>query len=111
MVLALSGKMVYENADLFAKALEAKIQKKGCYIFDVDKLARLDSTGFGVLVIMAKKISSLEGQVGFVVSNEFLKELFDIAKFDYIFPIAASHEVVWQIIKDGFRPRISLTQY
>ena len=111
VVLTLGGRMVYENADSYAKALETKIQNKGCYIFDVDKLERLDSTGFGVLITMAKKIALLEGQVGFSVSNEFTRELFDIAKFDYVFPIAAKPEEVWLMIKDGFQPRISLKQY
>jgi len=111
VVLALNGKMVYENANIFAKELESKIREKGCYIIDVDNLERLDSTGFGVLITLAKKVTSLEGQVGFKVSNEFLKELFDIAKFDSVFPMAATQEAVWQIINGGFQPRISLKQY
>ena len=111
VVLALNGKMVYENANIFAKELESKIREKGCYIIDVDNLERLDSTGFGVLITLAKKVTSLEGQVGFKVSNEFLKELFDIAKFDSVFPMAATQEAVWQIINGGFQPRISLKLY
>ena len=110
-VLSLNGKMVYETADLFAKALEKKIQKNTCYIIDVDNLERLDSTGFGVLITVAKKVAAMEGQVGFSVSNEFLKELFEIAKFDYVFPIAAKPEEAWQMIQSGFKSRISLTQY
>ena len=111
VVLSLKGKMVYETADSFAKALETIIRAKTCYVFEVDNLERLDSTGFGVLITMAKKISSLEGQVGFAVSNEFHRELFEIAKFDYVFPIAANPREVWQMIQDGFQPRISLPQY
>ena len=111
LVLALAGKMVYENAELFAKELESKIKEKGCYIIDVDNLERLDSTGFGVLITLAKKVAGLEGQVGFKVSKAFLKELFDIAKFDLVFPIAATQEEVWLMIKEGFQPRIGLLQY
>lgn len=111
VVVVLGGKMVYENAENFAAALESKIAAKGCYIFDVDKLERLDSTGFGVLITMARKIAAMEGKVGFAVSNEFTRDLFDIAKFDHVFPIAAKPEEVWQMINGGFQPRISLTQY
>ncbi|MDR3566095.1 MAG: STAS domain-containing protein [Negativicutes bacterium] len=111
IVLVLGGKMVYENSEEFSRALEAKLRGKACYIVDVDQLERLDSTGFGVLITFARKVAAMEGQIGFVASNEFHRDLFIIAKFDHVFPIADSREQVWQMIKDGFQPQFALTQY
>ena len=110
-ILSLTGKMVYENAGTFTKALETKIQKNTCYIIDVDGLERLDSTGMGVLINFSKKVAAAGGQIGFKVSDKFMKELFVIAKFDCVFPIAADLEAVWKMIRTGFQPNISLTQY
>ena len=111
IVLILRGKMVYENASVIGKTLESKLQEKCSFIVDVDELERLDSTGFGVLMTFAKKVASQNGQVGYKVSNEFLQELFEIAKFNHVFPMAETHEKVWQLMRDGFQPKIPLTQY
>ena len=111
IVLILRGKMVYENASAIGKILESKLQEKCSYVVDVDALERLDSTGFGVLMTFAKKVAKQDGQVGYKVSNEFLKELFEIAKFNYVFPMAETHEEVWQLMREGFQPKIPLTQY
>jgi len=110
-VLGLTGRMVYENSEIFAKDLISRIKGKMCYIVDVNGLNRIDSTGLGVLITFAKEVSAKDGQVGFAVKKEFLKEVFAIAKFEQVFPIADNPEEVWRLIADGYKSSLALKKY
>ena len=111
VVLGLEGRMVYENSGFFAEELLGRINEGFSYIIDVDKLERIDSTGLGVLITFAKQVESSKGKVGFVINNEFSNELFTIAQFDQVFPIAGTWEEAVRTINNGYQPNITLVGY
>lgn len=111
VTINLVGRMVYETSDDFSKELVKEVKDKEQYIVDVNNLERLDSTGLGVLITFAKKVQVSGGQVAFVVNKKFLQDIFKIAKFDYIFPVAPSPEEAWQALKNGYKPKMTLTNY
>ncbi len=111
LIINLQGKMVYETSDNFSKELIKEVKDKQQYIVDVNELERVDSTGLGVLITFAKKVQTSGGQVAFVVHKKFLQDIFRIAKFDYIFPVASSQDEAWQALKSGYKPKMTLTSY
>ncbi|CQR70742.1 Anti-sigma-B factor antagonist [Sporomusa ovata DSM 2662] len=111
VLLGLKGRMVYETSDEFSQDLSALVQKKKKYIINVDELTKIDSTGLGVLIVFAKNVQDSGGQVAFVVAQEFLQNIFKIAKFDYVFPVASTVDQAKQALRDGYQSQINLMSY
>jgi len=111
LMISLKGRMVYETSDEFSQELVKQVKDKQQYVVDVNELKKIDSTGLGVLITFAKKVHAAGGQVAFVVHEKFLQDIFKIAKFDYIFPVAHSRDEAWQALKNGYQSKMALTSY
>lgn len=106
-----SGKIVYENSSVASEKLTALVERNSYYVLDIDGLHKIDSTGLGVLVSFAKKVKNSGGDIAFVVQQEFLRNIFKIAKFDYIFPVATTKEEAWQALDKGYSRQMELDSY
>ena len=108
----LKGRMVYEHSTFFAEQLQGHLLPEGgLYLVDVNSVERIDSTGFGVLISFAKLVSKQGGGIGFVVSQPFMRELFLMAQFDRVFPVAETVEAATAQLMGGFKGQIVLDQY
>ncbi len=111
LIVSLKGRMVYETSDTFSQQLVKEVKDKQQYVVDVNDLEKVDSTGLGVLITFAKKVQAAGGQVAFAVNKKFLQDIFKMAKFDYIFPVASNQEEAWQALKNGYQSKMTLTSY
>ena len=106
------GRMVYEHSSFYAEQLKGLLLKeKGLYMVDVDMVERIDSTGFGVLINFARLINKQGGKIGFVVGSPFLRELFLMARFDKVFPVAETLNEATNLLLGDFAAQIILEQY
>lgn len=106
------GRMVYEHSAFYAEQLQGFLLKEaGLYLVDVDLVERIDSTGLGVLINFARLVAKQKGGIGFVVSSPFLRELFLMAQFDKVFPVAETVEEGAALLLGEFTAQISLDQY
>ena len=111
VVLELTGRMTYENSKFFFKGLMEKIRNKQCYIVDLNSLEKIDSTGLGTLLNFAQSVQSQGGKVAFVAEEAAVKEPFVLAKFDSVFPVSHNRQIAWQMLQNGYLPRLSLADY
>ncbi|GAB0166925.1 STAS domain-containing protein [Lysinibacillus sp. CTST325] len=81
------------------------------YIIDMQKVTNIDSTGFGMIVNFAKKVSVKEKKIAIIVVDDFIRNLFAISQVDKVFPITKSEEQARQIIKEGWLGELSLSEY
>ena len=75
-----------------APQLEERLSKlladgKTSFLMDLEELDYISSVGLRVLLALAKKAKSAEGQVILCCLQEHIQEVFEIAGFTVIFPI------------------------
>lgn len=61
-------------------------------ILDCSELSYISSSGLRVLLVVRKKITSLNGQFRLCNLQPLLKEIFDISGFSSIFPVFLNRE-------------------
>lgn len=106
-----AGKLIYHNTQGSKKRLQEQLEKAEGYIFDMSQLTRIDSTGFGVLINIAKQIGVDQNLIAIVISNSFIDDLFKIAKFNQLFPIVKNREEAIAVLKEGHSPNMALRDY
>ncbi|WLR52741.1 STAS domain-containing protein [Bacillus tianshenii] len=85
--IAFSGKLIYGNTSTVKAKLQADIGEAEGYILNMEKVMFIDSTGFGVLINLAKHLKERTNKIVLVISNDELAEYFTMAKFHLLFPI------------------------
>ncbi|WP_107949721.1 STAS domain-containing protein [Lysinibacillus parviboronicapiens] len=112
IVITFTGDLEYGVIEDIKKDLQAlKLETKHGYIIDMQKVTNIDSTGFGMIVNFAKKVSVNEKRIAIIVVDDFILNLFAISQCDKIFPIAKSEDEAKQIIKEGWSGELSLSEY
>ena len=89
--LECSGSLVYEVSTQAREQVRPyfeKLTEGSRCLFLMDKLKRIDSTGFGVLIHFVRQAASRKIKLAVVVSDPFILDLFRIAKFDQIMTVA-----------------------
>lgn len=91
-VLSLEGNLLGENdgkpvLEIVDKAIENKIPN---FIFDVEKLKYLNSTGLSILISTLTKARKNSGELCLVNIQPQLQSLLKITKLDTVFPICSS---------------------
>ncbi len=59
-------------------------------LVNLERLDYISSTGLRVLLVVAKQLKTIDGELRICSLNEVVKEVFDISGFDMILPISAS---------------------
>lgn len=108
----LQRRMMYENSAFYAEQLQGfLLTTGGLYLVDLDSVERIDSTGLGGLINFARLVAKQSGRIAFVVNNPFLRELFLMAQFDKVFPVAETVEEGKGLLLGEFTAQIYLDQY
>ncbi|KOY82898.1 STAS domain-containing protein [Lysinibacillus macroides] len=112
ILIAFTGDLEYGLIEDIKKELQAlNLNTKHGYIIDMQKVTNIDSTGFGMIVNFAKKVSVKEKKIAIIVVDDFIRNLFAISQVDKVFPIAKSEEQARKMIKEDWLGELSLNDY
>ncbi|MGE7113397.1 STAS domain-containing protein [Lysinibacillus sp. NPDC047702] len=112
ILIAFTGDLEYGLIEDIKKDLQSlNLETKHGYIIDMQKVTNIDSTGFGMIVNFAKKISIKEKKIAIIVVDDFIRNLFAISQVDKVFPITNSEEQAKKIIKEDWLGELSLNEY
>jgi len=112
ILIAFTGDLEYGLIEDIKKDLQSlNLETKHGYIIDMQKVTNIDSTGFGMIVNFAKKISIKEKKIAIIVVDDFIRNLFAISQVDKVFPITNSEEQARKIIKEDWLGELSLNEY
>lgn len=107
--ISFKGNLVYGQTEELKRTLIEKLEKKDGYIIDTTNVNDIDSTGFGVFVNTAKKVNSKK--IAIIVNDEFIRELFEIAKFSMLFPIVQNLEEAKATLSGDVDNQLSINDY
>lgn len=97
-VIETSGRLVYQTTQEAKEQLKDLNENKNGYIMDMRNLERIDSTGFGLVLSVIKRIPR-DKKLVVVVSDEFIKELFYITKVNTLVDITDNMENGFELIR------------
>lgn len=112
ILIAFTGDLEYGLIEEIKKDLQSlNLETKHGYIIDMQKVTNIDSTGFGMIVNFAKKVSLKEKKIAIIVVDDFIRNLFAISQVDKVFPITNSEEQARKMIKEDWLGELSLNEY
>ena len=112
--LECSGSLVYEVSTQAREQIRPyfdKMAEGGQCLFLMDNLQRIDSTGFGVLIHFVRQAAIRNIKLAVVVPDQFILDLFRIAKFDQIMTVAADESSALQALVSEQHPALSPQEY
>ncbi len=87
-IVKISGRMDALTAPEFEKTLGLWIEEgEKCFVVDLGSLEYISSAGLRSILIIAKKLKSLDGKILLAAMEESVNEVFEISGFDSIIPI------------------------
>ncbi len=111
-IIDISGKLTYGTTNYAKEAIKKNLDiTADGYIIDMSGLEYIDSTGFGVLINIAKTIAEIDRKMAIIVTDSFVYDLFKISKFHLVFPIVKTKAEGLQVLRDGFESSLSLRDY
>lgn len=112
ILIAFTGDLEYGLIEDIKKDLQSlNLETKHGYIIDMQKVTNIDSTGFGMIVNFAKKVSVKDKKIAIIVVDDFIRNLFAISQVDKVFPITNSEEQARKMIKEDWLGELSLNEY
>lgn len=110
--IAFTGDLEYGMIEDIKKDLQNQnLETENGYIIDMQKVTNIDSTGFGMIVNFAKKVSVKGKKIVIIVVDDFVRNLFAISQCDKVFPIVTTEEEARQLIKGEWSGELSLNDY
>ena len=95
-----TGDLEYGIIEKAKKELQAQnFETEHGYIIDMQRVTNIDSTGFGMIVNFAKKVSVKGKKIVIIVVDSFIRNLFSISQCDKVFPIVTNEEEARKVIK------------
>ncbi len=91
-VFKLSGRLDVESSQKLKDMFEQQIEKDKKFIFDLEKIEFVDSTGLGSLVSCLKKITLLSGKLILIKIQPKPRMVFEITNAFKVFDIYDSFE-------------------
>lgn len=111
-VIMLSGNLEYGYIeDIKIELQKLVLHDELGYIIDLQNVTNIDSTGFGMIVNFAKKITTKNKKMVIIVVDEFIRNLFSISQVDKVFPIVKSENEAKAIMLSDWHGEISLSEY
>lgn len=112
ILISFTGNLEYGIIEDIKKELQAhNLETEHGYIIDMQHVTNVDSTGFGMIVNFAKKVSVKGKKIGIIVVDDFIRNLFAISQCDKVFPIVKSEEEAKQVIQGEWVGELSLNEY
>lgn len=87
LTVALDGRFVASNAPMLREDVLGRMDKGTNVLFDLSRMAHIDSSGLGVLVQILQKAKSGGGKVVLANLQPGPKIVFDITKVSRVFEI------------------------
>ena len=108
-----SGQLMYGETEKVREEVFAILVDCQGYILDMRNINAIDSTGFGILVSIAKKLKHSQHRMVVIINNPAIMQLFTITKMPLIFPIVHTKEEAVELLSDDLNPRqqISIEDY
>ena len=112
MSIAFTGDLEYGIIEDIKKELQShSLETKNGYIIDMQKVTNIDSTGFGMIVNFAKKVSVKGKKIVIIVVDDFILNLFHISQCDKVFPIVTTEEEARKLVKGDWSGELSINDY
>lgn len=112
LFISFSGSLEYGKIEEVKKELQAHMFDADTdYIIDMQQVSNIDSTGFGMIVNFAKKVSVRGKNIVIIVDDQFILNLFSISQCDKVFPIVQNEEQARDVLKNGWQGEIMINQY
>jgi len=113
ILIAFTGNLEYGLiSDMKEELQTISLDTKHGYIIDMQKVTNIDSTGFGMIINFAKKVTTLDKKISIIVTDHFINKLFAISQCNKVFPIAKSELQAKQMIKeDNWSGELALSEY
>jgi len=93
-IFEFKGNLTYSNSNEIKQLLLRQFQpNKSKYILDLSNINSVDSTGMGIILSFSKIVEDNKSIV-LVIKDDFIQELFMIAKLDQLFQIVKSAEEI-----------------
>jgi len=87
-IITLSGRLDVNTSPGVQKQLQALMDKgEKRLVFDLSGLTYISSVGLGLLIIVAKKMQTIDGKLALATLNDHIHEIFKIAGFTRVFSI------------------------
>lgn len=112
IIITFEGRLEYGLIENVKKELQSiNLETGHGFILNMEKVTYIDSTGFGMIVNFAKRVSSRDKKIAIIVKDEFVKKLFSISQVDKVFPIVDSLADALNVLKGDWQGEISLSEY
>lgn len=113
ILIAFTGNLEYGLiSDMKEELQTISLDTKHGYIIDMQKVTNIDSTGFGMIINFAKKVTTLDKKISIIVTDNFIHKLFEISQCNKVFPIAKSELQAKQMIKEeSWLGELALSEY
>lgn len=112
LLISFSGSLEYGKLEEMKQELQAHMfDTDKDYVIDMQHVGNIDSTGFGMIVNFAKKVSVRDKKIAIIVTDPFILNLFAISQCDKVFPIVQNEEAARKILETGWQGEISINQY
>lgn len=94
-----SGELVYGQTEKIREQIFSLLIECDGYILDLQNVTTIDSTGFGILVSIAKKLKvQNQNRMVVIINNPTILQLFKITKLTLIFPVVDTKEEAVEIL-------------
>lgn len=111
-IIHFTGYLEYGLIESLKKELQDNVllANKHC-IINTTNVKNVDSTGFGMMVNLAKKVALQQKKVAIIIVDDFIQKLFTISQCDKVFPIVTSEEEAIAILQQTYQAELSLDEY
>jgi anti-sigma B factor antagonist len=79
--LDILGSLLYQSVTEVKKEISEALEDAEGYLLDLTALKQIDSTGFGVIVNLAKRLKTGSVMI-IIIKDEYIRDLFRITKLD-----------------------------
>lgn len=88
LVIKVSGRMDAVTAPEFEKTVNTWIDEdEKCFVVDLSSLEYISSAGLRSILVIAKKLKTINGKILLAAMEESVNEVFEISGFNSIIPI------------------------
>ena len=110
--IGFTGDLEYGIIEDIKKELQRhSLETEDGYIIDMQKVTNIDSTGFGMIVNFAKKVSVRGKKIVIIIVDDFIRNLFHISQCDKVFPIVTTEEEARKLVKGDWSGELSINDY
>lgn len=101
LVISIQGNVTYERIPELKEYIEMEMVSSIGYILELKEVGRIDSTGLGLIVTIAKHLIPNDGRMVIVCKDQRINGIFRISKLDSVFKICESVDKAKEELASG----------